>query len=151
MSFSFKDLKQRLELHPDPSSFVPDNGFSNRDLDPVPLAGRTWAWYNVTGFWLSEGFSIVGFEVASSMVALGLNPGLAITAALIGNILVMVPCALNGYAGALTGLNYPVLNRSSFGVRGAKLTVLMRGLVACIWYGVQVCCSSLFPIEKFLG
>ena len=51
-------------------------------------------------------------EVPSSAVALGLNPGLAIVACLIGNILVAIPVAANGYIGSKWGLNFPVLARA---------------------------------------
>lgn len=76
--------------------------------------------------------------MAGSLVAAGLSPGMAMGAVVVGNVLVMVPCALNGYVGAKTGLNYPVINRASWGLHGAKLAVAIRAIVAIFWYGIQI-------------
>ena len=49
---------------------------------------------------------------------------------------------LVGYAGVKTGVPYPVLARSSFGVWGANLPALVRAVVACFWYGAQTAAAS---------
>lgn len=131
-------LQQKVALHPAPSQCLADNGFANADMDPVPFRHRTWSWYDVGGFWVSEGFQIPILQAAGSLVANGLSPGMAMGAVVVGNVLAMVPCALTGYAGAATGLNYPVLNRSSWGLQGAKLAVAIRAVVAVFWYGIQI-------------
>lgn len=76
-------------------------------------------------------------EVPSSAVALGLNPGLAMAASAIGNVMVMVPCAMNGWLGARWGLNFPIIARSSFGMWGAYFACVVRAIVCVVWYGVQ--------------
>lgn len=131
-------LQQKVALHPAPSQCLDDNGFANADMDPVPFRHRTWSWYDVGGFWVSEGFQIPILQTAGSLVANGLGPGMAMGAVVVGNVLAMIPCALTGYAGAATGLNYPVLNRSSWGLQGAKLAVAIRAVVAVFWYGIQI-------------
>ena len=47
------------------------------------------------------------------------------------NVVTLLPMVLNGYAGCKYGLPSPVLARAAFGVRGANLPSLARGLVAC--------------------
>lgn len=131
-------LSQKLTLATIPSRCLDENGFTNADMDPVPFSRRTWAWYNVGGFWISEGFQIPILQTAGSLVAAGLSPGLAMGSIVVGNLLVMIPCALNGYVGAKTGLNYPVLNRASWGLHGAKFAVTVRAIVAIFWYGIQI-------------
>jgi NCS1 family nucleobase:cation symporter-1 len=131
-------LSRKLVLDATPSRCLDDNGFTNADMDPVPYSKRTWTWYNIGGFWISEGFQIPILQMAGSLVAAGLSPGLAMGAIVVGNVLVMVPCALNGYVGAKTGLNYPVINRASWGLHGAKLAVAIRAIVAIFWYGIQI-------------
>lgn len=42
----------------------------------------------------------------------------------------------------MTGVPYPVLARSSFGIWGAKLPALVRAIVACFWYGAQTASAS---------
>lgn len=67
----------------------------------------------------------------------GLNPGLAILAVLVGHALVCIPAMLNGYVGAIFGINFPVFTRASWGMRGSYFAVFVRGIVACIWFGTQ--------------
>ncbi|KAJ9624078.1 hypothetical protein H2203_005526 [Taxawa tesnikishii (nom. ined.)] len=44
---------------------------------------------------------------------------------------------LDGYVGAVFGINFPVFTRASFGMRGSYFAVFIRGVVACIWFGTQ--------------
>ena len=92
-----------LVLHPDPGSFTAEAGstrWSNKDLDPVPNSQKKWEWYHVGGFWIAEGFSVAQMQAPSSAIALGLNPGLAMAACFIGNILVTGPCMSQAYIGS---------------------------------------------------
>lgn len=75
--------------------------------------------------------------MSSTSVSKGLNPGLAILAVFIGHVLVCVPAMLDGYVGCILGVNFPVLTRASFGIRGSYFAVFVRGVVACIWFGTQ--------------
>lgn len=52
---------------------------------------RTWHGYQAVGLWFPEGFSIVSFGIASSIVVLAMNPDLALLSVFIGNGLVMIP------------------------------------------------------------
>lgn len=126
----------RFRLHTEPGSFASASGGlpSNKDLDPVPFESdeRTWTWPSLLGFWVAEAFSISMYQVASSSITKGLSPGLAITAVLVGHLLVCIPAMLNGYIGCIYGINFPVLMRSTFGVYGAYFAVFVRGVVACI-------------------
>ena len=81
------------------------------------------------------------YQVASSSITKGLSPGLAITAVLVGHLLVCIPAMLNGYIGCIYGINFPVLMRSTFGVWGAYFAVFVRGVVACI-------CKILCPYDR---
>ncbi len=66
----------------------------------MPVANKKWEWYHVGGFWVAEGFNAAQMQVPSSAVAMGLNPGLAVVACLIGNLLVTGPVCVMGYIGA---------------------------------------------------
>ena len=44
---------------------------------------------------------------------------------------------LNGHGSTKYGIPFPVLARSAFGVRGANVPAIVRGLVACGWFGLQ--------------
>lgn len=53
--------------------------------------------------------------------------GQGIACILVANLLVLAPMVLVGHAGVKYGVPFPVLARSSFGVRGAVLPALLRG------------------------
>lgn len=75
------------------------------------------------------------YQVASTSVAKGLNPGYAILAVFVGHTLVCVSAMLDGYVGAKLGINFPIYCRAAFGMRGSYAAVFMRGVVAVIWFG----------------
>ncbi|KAF8231685.1 NCS1 nucleoside transporter [Tricholoma matsutake] len=132
--------QEKIVLRPDKGSFTAQGQstrLSNKDLDPVPSEKKKWEWYHVTGFWVAEGFSVVRLEVPSSAVAVGLNPGYAIVACLIGNLMVTVPCCIVGWIGSKYSINFPVIARSSFGIRGAYFAMTVRAVVCVIYYGIQ--------------
>lgn len=60
-------------LQPSASTFAPDSNWSNRDMDPVPPKGRTWSTYNYVAYWISDAINPVSWELASSMLAVGLS------------------------------------------------------------------------------
>ncbi|KAK4902330.1 hypothetical protein LTR27_001234 [Elasticomyces elasticus] len=131
---AFTNLRQRIVLHPEPGSFTAEGEsarWSNKDLDPVPQENKKWEWYHVGGFWIAEGFNVAQLETPSSAVALGLNPGLAMVACLIGNLLVTLPTMSSAYLGSKYGLNFPVISRASFGMRGA-LNACHSGTAECL-------------------
>ena len=93
--------QRNARLPADPSiADVNSARWSNKDLDPVPGPDKKWEWYHVAGFWVVEGFSVGQIQTASATVALGLNPGLALAAMFLGNVLVAVACAGVGFIGS---------------------------------------------------
>ena len=107
-----KDIhRRRLVLQPTAGSFSAEgqaSRWSNPDLDPVPMHQKKWEWYHVGGFWIAEGFSAAQIQTASASVALGLNPGIALIAYFIGNILVVMACCGTGYIGSKVPITYYV-------------------------------------------
>ncbi|KAK1452942.1 NCS1 nucleoside transporter [Colletotrichum cuscutae] len=114
-------LRKRLELRSESADLGTEGGrLSNKDMDPIPMGSteRTWGWPSLLGFWIAEAFSISMYQVSSTSVTKGLNPGLAILAVFIGHVLVCIPAMLDGYVGCIFGINFPVFTRASFGLRG---------------------------------
>ncbi|OJJ36273.1 hypothetical protein ASPWEDRAFT_151547 [Aspergillus wentii DTO 134E9] len=130
------NLLKKLQVQQGDSSLA--NGVeSNVDLDPVPLhsPSRTWRWPSLTGFWIAEAFSISMYQVTSTSVSKGLSAPMAIGAVIVGHVLVCIPVILDGYVGCIYGINFPVLTRASYGIRGSYFAVF--GIVAVIWFGTQ--------------
>ncbi|KAJ4387922.1 hypothetical protein N0V93_008525 [Gnomoniopsis smithogilvyi] len=133
-------LRQRLALSSGSAQLDTEGSrLSNKDMDPIPRNSpqRTWGWPSLLGFWIAEAFSISMYQVSSTAVNKGLNPGFAILAVFIGHVLVCIPSMLDGYTGCILGINFPVFTRASFGIRGSYFAVFIRGVVACIWFGTQ--------------
>ena len=59
------------------------------------------------------------------------------SALLVGIVIVQVFCNLVAKPSQMTGVPYPVINRAIFGVLGANIPAIIRGLIAVAWYGVQ--------------
>jgi len=114
-----------------------DPTLSNRDLDPVPPERRSWSMYNYIALWFSLSMGITAYQLASSLIAKGMDWKQAVVTVFLGNMLVLIPMLLNAHAGAKYGIPYPVFVRAPFGVRGAYLPAIMRAIVACGWFGIQ--------------
>ena len=110
---------------------------ANADLLPVPAERRTWRWWHIASLWIGMAICIPTYTLASGLMASGWTWQAAVGAVILGNVVVLVPIALNSHAGTRYGIPFPVLARASFGVLGANIPALLRGLVACGWFGIQ--------------
>ena len=109
----------------------------NPDLAPVPAAARTWGVGSIAALWIGMAVCIPTYTMASGLIGMGLSWWQALLVILLGNVIVLVPMLLNAHPGTAYGIPFPVLLRASFGVRGANVAALMRGIVACGWFGIQ--------------
>ncbi len=114
-----------------------DPSLSNNDLRPTPPERRSWGFYNYTALWFSMCMEITSYQLASSLIAKGMDWKQAVVTVLLGNLIVLIPLLLNAHAGAKYGIPFPVLIRAPFGVRGANLAAILRAVVACGWFGIQ--------------
>lgn len=109
----------------------------NQDLAPTDETTRTWNWAHYAALWVAMVVCVPTYMLAAGLVSEGMNWYQAIITVLLGNLIVLVPMLLIGHAGAKYGLPFPVLLRSAFGTKGARIPALARGLVACGWFGIQ--------------
>jgi nucleobase:cation symporter-1, NCS1 family len=116
---------------------VVDPSLSNRDLAPTMPDRRTWGLYNYIALWFSMSMEITTYQLASSLIAKGMDWKQAVGTVLLGNFIVLVPMLLNAHAGAKYGIPFPVFIRAPFGVRGANIPAILRAVVACGWFGIQ--------------
>ncbi len=114
-----------------------DPSLYSHDLAPVPRSKRTWGAYNYAALWVSMSVCIPTYMLASGLISGGMNWWQAVGTILLGNLIVLGPMILNAHAGTKYGIPFPVLVRSSFGVKGANLPAVLRALVACGWFGIQ--------------
>ncbi|HET8712799.1 MAG TPA: NCS1 family nucleobase:cation symporter-1 [Gemmatimonadales bacterium] len=110
---------------------------ANEDLLPVLPERRTWNWWHIASLWIGMAICIPTYTLASGLMDQGWTWQAAVGAVTLGNVVVLLPIALNSHAGTRYGIPFPVLARASFGVLGANIPALLRGLVACGWFGIQ--------------
>lgn len=127
-----------------------DNPLWNPDLAPTRPEDRTWSWINISALWVGMAVCVPAYLLASGLMQQGMAWWQAVLTVLAGNVVVMIPMMLNGHAGAKYGVPFPVLLRASFGTAGAKLPALLRGLVACGWFGIQTWIGG-FAIYQILN
>lgn len=109
----------------------------NKDLAPTTPEQRTWDWKAYGALWVAMVVCVPTYMLAGGLIASGMNWWQAVVTVLLGNVIVLVPMMLIGHAGAKHGIPFPVLLRSSFGTKGARIPALARGLVACGWFGIN--------------
>jgi NCS1 family nucleobase:cation symporter-1 len=113
---------------------------TNNDL--LPEKEQKWGWYSIFAFWMSDVHSVGGYVFAASLFALGLNGIQVFISLLLGISIVLVFANLMGKPGQKAGVPFPVVARMSFGVFGANIPAIIRGLIAVVWYGIQTFLAS---------
>jgi NCS1 family nucleobase:cation symporter-1 len=114
----------------------------NHDLAPTAPAGRTWGAFSLFAMWMSDVHSVGGYTFAASLFFLGLTGWQVLISMLVGITAVYFLMNLIGRPSLKYGIPFPVMARVSFGVMGANLAAIVRGVVGIVWYGVQTYFAS---------
>jgi len=122
-------------------------GYSNRLYNPdlasqLKNKRQTGTWRRVFTFWMTDVHSVSTYVFAASLFALGLRSWQLIVSMFIGVALVQLSSNLLAKPGQVTGVPFPVVARLSFGVYGAQVPLLVRSLLASVWFGVQTYVAS---------
>lgn len=126
------------------------NPLANDDLLPTPAAHRTWAWKDYAALWVGMVVCVPTYTMASSMLDQGFSWQMAVWLVFVANLIVLIPMVLIGRVGPKHGIPFPVLARASFGVKGANLPAVLRGLVACGWFSIN-CYFGALALHGFLN
>jgi NCS1 family nucleobase:cation symporter-1 len=124
-------------------SVIADSPLSNDDLAPTGPERRTWTTYNIAALWIGLSIVITTYTLASGLITAGMTWWQGLLTVSLGNLIVLIPMLLNAHPGTKYGIPFPVLVRSSFGVRGANVAAMARALVACGWFGIQTWIGAL--------
>ena len=124
-------------------SAIEESHLSNKDLAPTGVEQRTWGTYHLAALWIGLSIVITTYTLASGLIAAGMSWWQGLLTVSLGNFIVLVPILLNSHPGTKYGIPFPVLVRSSFGIRGANVAAMARALVACGWFGIQTWIGAL--------
>ena len=122
---------------------IPPSRYASQDLLPTPLSARTWSTRHFYSLWVGVSVCIPTYMLAAALIQAGLSWPTALAAILIGNGVTLIPMLINGHAGTRYGIPFPVFLRAAFGPRGAHVPGLLRGAVACGWFGIQTWIGGL--------
>ena len=114
----------------------------NHDLAPVAPEGRTWGTFSLFAMWMSDVHSVGGYTFAASLFFLGLAGWQVLLSMVVGITIVFYLMNLVGRPSQKYGVPFPVFARMAFGVMGANLAAIVRGIVGIVWYGVQTYFAS---------
>ncbi len=137
------ELIEKSDTTAEDLATVRESALFNQDLAPIRREDRTWTQWNIAALWVAMSVSIPTYTLASGLMAQGMNWKQAIFTVFLGNLIVLIPMTLNACPGTAYGIPFPVLLRSSFGVWGSNIPAIMRGLVACGWFGIQTWIGGL--------
>ncbi|MFK5879557.1 MAG: NCS1 family nucleobase:cation symporter-1 [Flavobacteriaceae bacterium] len=139
--------KDIVELQEDVSS----SPLYSEDLAPVSKENRTWNKWNLAAIWVGMAVCIPTYLLASYMIKTGLSWIEALLIIGIANLIITVPMVLNGHAGVKYGVPFPVIGRSSFGTKGIHIPSVIRGIVACGWFGVNTWLGGMAIYSIFIA
>ncbi len=98
--------------------------------------------FSLFAMWMSDVHSVGGYTFAASLFFLGLTGWQVLISMLVGITAVYFLMNLIGRPSLRYGIPFPVVARISFGVMGANLAAMVRGVVGIVWYGVQTYFAS---------
>lgn len=127
----------KTDFTSDFNDFQPDPTLTNEDLKPTELNQRTFSGWEMACLWIGLVVGVPSYYLAGSLVDLGMAWWQGIATVVAANIILLIPLILTGHPGTKYGISFPVLARSSFGIRGAHIPTLLRALVGCGWYGIE--------------
>ncbi|KAL2845117.1 permease for cytosine/purines, uracil, thiamine, allantoin-domain-containing protein [Aspergillus pseudodeflectus] len=120
------------------SSFMRGNvRWTNKDLDPVPPALRKWTVLSFIGYWISDCFSVANWQLASSIIAIGLSWKESLGMVALGFFILSIVIAMNGAVGAIYHVPFPVIARASWGFWGSYVPIVSRLVLAVFWFATN--------------
>ena len=114
------------------------NSLINWEIVSVNPNDKNWDWKDLFCFWGNNIQSIIAFSLITSLyLVYELNFLVVLLGSIIGCLLVYFFANLVGKISQKSGLPFPVILRSSLGIKGAKYFALFRGFVGIFIFGIQ--------------
>jgi NCS1 family nucleobase:cation symporter-1 len=114
------------------------NSLINWELVSVNPNDKIWDWKDLFCFWAINIQSVIAFSLIGALyLVYELNVFVVLFGTLIGSVFVYFFANWVGKPSQKYGLPFPVILRSSFGIKGAKYLGLTKGLVGLFIFGIQ--------------
>jgi len=111
---------------------------SNWELVSINPNDKNWNWKDLFFFWGINIQSVIAFSLIGSLyLVYELNVFVVLLGTLIGSVFIYLFANLIGKPSQKYGVPFPVILRSSLGIKGAKYFGLLRGLVGLFMFGIQ--------------
>ncbi|WWC60687.1 uncharacterized protein I303_103263 [Kwoniella dejecticola CBS 10117] len=111
--------------------------WTNVDLAPSPPQDRKWTQWTFLAFWVAHAAGAGSWTAGSSLINVGLAPRDAYIAIATSHILITILIVLNGRGPARYHIGFPVFARTSYGMWGSYVAIMMRAIVCIIWNGTN--------------
>ncbi|GAA1314392.1 cytosine permease [Leucobacter albus] len=108
---------------------------SDYELGTVPQGERKH-WLPIAGIWIAVGIDLSG-TIMGVQLGNGLPFGQALTATILGSVLLGLLAMACTYVGAATGLTSAMLSRAVFGRVGGLVIAVAMAISSLGWFGVQ--------------
>lgn len=133
-----------MATHADLAAQDPTGRLYNEDLAPSKPSERKWNGYQLFSLWMNDAHNAGNYTWAAGLfVGLGMSAVDVTLGIFLGSLIILAGCCLSGFMGHATGTPYPVISRITWGVWGANIPAVVRGIVAIAWYGVQTYLASI--------
>lgn len=119
-----------------PSHNINKSHLIEESILPTLLSQRTIGTLSYIWIWIGMAVIIAVFQLGANGVA-GLPLATVIMTILAANFVLAAVMALTADIGTEHGLSFAVYLRAPFGLYGAHLPAVSRGIVAAAWFGIQ--------------
>ena len=128
----------------------------DNSLLPKDNKDRTMNCFTYAFMWIGDGVNLGNMTLGASLVVAGvatMNILQTFVATFIAILIISTIFVFNDRLGYRTGIPYVVQLRMSFGIKGAIISSLLRGIPAIVWYGFQswIGATALNEIIKILS
>ncbi|WZH44098.1 permease for cytosine/purines uracil thiamine allantoin-domain-containing protein [Fusarium acuminatum] len=124
--------KQCADGTTEPATFL-----DNDSIRPTPVQDRTWTSVTYSAFWFAATANVSNLYAASTGQSAGLSMWEALGCSFGGQLVAGFLMVLNGRAGSLYRIPFPVACRASFGTWGALWPTFNRAVMSIVWNGVN--------------
>ncbi len=126
---------------------------TRKEFLPTTMNDRKTGGFGFINIWVGLAVIIATFSLGGEGVK-HLTLGWVAIACLLANIVLGLIIAVVGDIGTEHGIPFPVYIRVPFGPRGSYIPTLIRGLLGCVWFGIQTYFGAMainYIVQYFLG